>query len=158
MPVPQAAPAPAARSGDDRCAGGGDYRGPHAGFVGPAAPRPAATAGSLVAAALALVGNGTGGAGSGSAVVQRVGLGAKGIQRITGITPPSAVVANTLVQSPNLLVNPGAELGDPALSGNSAVTVPGWAVTGTPTVIKYGTPRNFWPVGLSFRCRICPHS
>lgn len=41
--------------------------------------------------------------------------------------------------SPNLLVNPGAELGDPSLSGYSAVTIPGWTVTGTPTVIKYGT-------------------
>ena len=43
------------------------------------------------------------------------------------------------VQSPNLLVNPAAELGDPSLSGYSSVTVPGWSVTGTPTVIKYGT-------------------
>ena len=50
------------------------------------------------------------------------------------------------VQSPNLLVNPGAELGDPSLSGYSSVTVPGWTVTGTPTVIEYGTLRRFpWP-------------
>ena len=55
-----------------------------------------------------------------------------------------------VTQSENLLTNPGAEFGDPALSGNSAVTIPGWTVTGTPTVIQYGTPRNFWPVGLSF--------
>ena len=40
------------------------------------------------------------------------------------------------VQSPTLLVNPGAELGDPSLSGYSSVTVPGWTVTGTPTVIE----------------------
>ncbi len=52
----------------------------------------------------------------------------------------------TAVQSPNLLVNPGAELGDPSLSGYSSVTVPGWTVTGTPTVIEYGTQRRFpWP-------------
>ena len=52
------------------------------------------------------------------------------------------------VQSPNLLVNPGAELGDPSLSGYSSVTVPGWTVTGTPTVIDYGTLRRLpWPLG-----------
>jgi hypothetical protein len=37
------------------------------------------------------------------------------------------------------LVNPGAELGDPSLSGYSSVSVPGWIPTGTPTVIKYNT-------------------
>lgn len=51
-------------------------------------------------------------------------------------------------ESPNLLVNPGAELGDPSLSGYSSVTIPGWTVTGTPTVIKYGTLRRLpWPLG-----------
>jgi Phosphoesterase family len=49
----------------------------------------------------------------------------------------------TLVDAPNLLRNPGAELGDPSLSGYSTVSVPGWAVTGTPTVIEYGTMRRF---------------
>jgi Phosphoesterase family len=50
------------------------------------------------------------------------------------------------VDGPNLLVNPGAEIGDPSLSGYSSVTVPGWTVTGTPTVIEYGTLRRFpWP-------------
>ena len=44
--------------------------------------------------------------------------------------------------SDNLLVNPGAEVGDPSLSAYSSVTIPGWTVTGTPTVIKYGTLRN----------------
>ena len=54
--------------------------------------------------------------------------------------------AASLVYSPNLLVNPGAELGDPSLSGYGAVTVPGWMLTGTPTVIQYGTLRRFpWP-------------
>ena len=62
----------------------------------------------------------------------------------------SAVGAQSAVISPNLLVNPGAEAGDPSLSGFSAVTVPGWTLTGTPTVIRYGTPRNLWPIGLSF--------
>ena len=47
------------------------------------------------------------------------------------------------IRGPNLLVNPGAEAGDPSLSGYGAVTVPGWAQTGTPTVIKYGTLRRF---------------
>ncbi len=48
---------------------------------------------------------------------------------------------------PNLLVNPGAEFGDASLSGYSSVTVPGWSVTGTPTVIKYGTLRRLpWPL------------
>ncbi len=55
-----------------------------------------------------------------------------------------------VTQSPNLLVNPGAELGDASLSGNSYVTIPGWTVVGTPTVIPYGALRNLWPVGTSF--------
>lgn len=50
---------------------------------------------------------------------------------------PRAAAAATM--SPNLLVNPGAEVGDPSLSGYSGVTIPGWTVTGTPTVIKYNT-------------------
>lgn len=45
-------------------------------------------------------------------------------------------------QSPNLLVNPGAESGDPSLSGYSSVTLPGWQAQGTPTVIQYGTVRR----------------
>ena len=56
-------------------------------------------------------------------------------------TPANA--ASSLAQSPNLLVNPGAEIGDPSLSGYAAVTVPGWVLTGTPTVIRYGTERRF---------------
>ncbi len=62
----------------------------------------------------------------------------------------AAPTANATVTSPNLLVNPGAELGDPSLSGYSAVTIPGWTLTGTPTVIEYGAPRNLWPIGTSF--------
>jgi hypothetical protein len=52
-------------------------------------------------------------------------------------------VSSSLAQSPNLLVNPGAEAGDPSLSGYAAVSVPGWVLTGTPTVIQYGTQRRF---------------
>lgn len=61
-----------------------------------------------------------------------------------------ASVTAGLGMSPNLLLNPGAEVGDPSLSGFSAVTIPGWTVSGTPTVIQYGTPRNAWPIGVSF--------
>lgn len=64
------------------------------------------------------------------------------------INPGAAMVTQSLVVSPNLLVNPGAELGDPSLSGLSSVTVPGWMATGTPTVIPYGTLRQF-PLGLA---------
>ncbi len=69
------------------------------------------------------------------------------------IDPASARTTGQLVDpnvdfGPNLLVNPGAELGDASLSGYSSVTVAGWAVTGTPTVIKYDTARRFpWPLG-----------
>ncbi len=59
------------------------------------------------------------------------------------VTPTAAVVATpTPLVSGNLLANPGAELGDPSLSGYSSVTMPGWQVTGTPTVIEYGTQRR----------------
>jgi hypothetical protein len=58
-------------------------------------------------------------------------------------TAASGQTTSSLNQSPNLLVNPGAEAGDPSLSGYAAVTVPGWMQTGTPTVIKYGTQRRF---------------
>ena len=55
----------------------------------------------------------------------------------------SSQTTSSLDQGPNLLVNPGAEVGDPSLSGYAAVTVPGWTLTGTPTVIRYGTARRF---------------
>ncbi|OBF49832.1 hypothetical protein A5787_08925 [Mycobacterium sp. 852002-50816_SCH5313054-b] len=48
-----------------------------------------------------------------------------------------------LPMSPNLLVNPGFETADPSGSGYSGVTIPGWTVTGTPTIIGYGTPRGY---------------
>ena len=57
-------------------------------------------------------------------------------------------VSAAVVMSPNLLINPGAEFGDPSLSAYSSVSIPGWSVTGTPTVIKYGTLRRLpWPLG-----------
>lgn len=62
----------------------------------------------------------------------------------------TAAQSALLTESPNLLVNPGAEFGDPSLSGYSAVTIPGWTLTGTPTVIEYDAPRNLWPIGTSF--------
>ena len=54
--------------------------------------------------------------------------------------------------SQNLLVNPGFETADPSGSGYSGVTIPGWTVTGTPTVIAYGTPRGY-PGHFRLRCR-----
>ena len=71
-------------------------------------------------------------------------------RRSTAASRVSTAAVTTTAMSPNLLVNPGAEAGDPSLSGFSAVSIPGWVATGTPTVIQYGTPRNFWPIGMSF--------
>ena len=60
------------------------------------------------------------------------------------VTPTAAVVTTTppVYGNGNLLLNPGAEFGDPSLSGYASVTLPGWKVTGTPTVIEYGTQRR----------------
>ncbi|WP_167107418.1 alkaline phosphatase family protein [Mycobacterium sp. DL592] len=66
--------------------------------------------------------------------------------RITsgGLLTTAAVVTTPapVLSSGNLVVNSGAEVGDPSLSGYSSVTIPGWSVTGTPTVIQYGTLRR----------------
>lgn len=71
------------------------------------------------------------------------------IEQALGGLAPAAQVQQTsavTVDGPNLLENPGAEAGDPSLSGYSSVTAPGWTVTGTPTVIEYGTQRRYpWP-------------
>jgi hypothetical protein len=119
-----------------------------------AAPRmlPASTTAQLVSTALApLLGGSTGGAPNQAPMLFSVLAWArKEFERLIGVVPPAAVTTTSQVQSPNLLVNPGAELGDPSLSGYSAVTIPGWTLTGTPTVIKYGAPRNLWPIGTSF--------
>lgn len=159
QPAPVAAPAPVSPA-PQAAAAAAPTSAPAAAIAQPAAavtparpaasPRPAAVA-SLVSAALApLAGNGTGGAPSHAPVLFGVLAWArKEFERITGVTPPTAAVTNSLAQSPNLLVNPGAELSDPSLSGFSAVTMPGWTVTGTPTVIKYGTPKVLMPLGIA---------
>lgn len=71
-------------------------------------------------------------------------------RRFIGVAGASVVAADTLTTSENLLANPGAELGDASGLGNGAVSIPGWTVTGNPTVVQYGTLRNAWPVGTSF--------
>jgi hypothetical protein len=69
------------------------------------------------------------------------------IDKVIGVT---AATTDSLTMSDNLIVNPGAEVGASSATGVSTVTMPGWTVTGIPTVVKYGTLRNLWPVGLSF--------
>ncbi|MHA7730486.1 PE domain-containing protein [Mycobacterium sp. ML3] len=54
-----------------------------------------------------------------------------------------------LPMSQNLLINPGFEIASPSTSGFSSVTFPGWTVSGTPTIIPYGTPRSY-PSPVSF--------
>nr|WP_310767794.1 alkaline phosphatase family protein [Mycobacterium sp. Z3061] len=54
-----------------------------------------------------------------------------------------------LPMSPNLLVNPSFEIATPSPSGFSSVTIPGWSVSGTPTIISYGTGRAY-PSPFSF--------
>ena len=115
------------------------------------APRPAASAAPLFAAALTpLLGNGTGGApGQAPFLFSVLAWAQKEFERITGVTPPAAITTTSQTQSPNLLANPGAELSTPSLSGFSAVSMPGWTVTGTPTVIEYGTLKVLMPLGLA---------
>ncbi|ODQ97489.1 alkaline phosphatase family protein, partial [Mycobacterium intermedium] len=48
-----------------------------------------------------------------------------------------------LPMSPNLLVNPSFEIASPSVTGFSSVTVPGWTVTGTPTVIPYNAQLTY---------------
>ena len=70
---------------------------------------------------------------------------ANGARHASIIVTPTAAVVSTPVPvygNGNLLLNPGAEFGDPSLSGYASVTLPGWDVTGTPTVIQYGTQRR----------------
>lgn len=119
----------------------------------PARVLPASTTVNIVQTALApLLGGGTGGApGQAPLLFSVLAWARKEFERLVGITTPAAAITTTgQVQSPNLLANPGAEIGDPSLSGFSAVTIPGWTLTGTPTVIKYGAPRTLWPIGTSF--------
>ena len=101
-------------------------------------------------------------AGAAKAVVQLVGQGlvaaAQAIDQVIAYITGSAVILPTeasltaalATESANLLANPGAEFGDPSLTGQSSVSIPGWTLTGTPMVMEYGTPRNSWPIGASF--------
>src|SRR6201988_3157559 len=73
-------------------------------------------------------------------------FGAAGMLVVSMNTVPAS--AANPIESPNLLVNPGAEAGDPSFTGYSSVWIPGWSVTGTPTVLKYG-PIGRWPSPLS---------
>ena len=71
---------------------------------------------------------------------------------------PGAPSTPATPMSQNLLVNPGFEVADPSVSGYSGVTIPGWTVTGTPTVIPYGTPRAILPFAIRLRSRTCRSS
>ena len=114
-----------------------------------AASSAAATAQGIGAAADPTVVTGSGGAPTQASLMWTVAAWTRrGSWRSSpgGVSTPAAATPTTSPaqnQSPNLLDNGGAELGDPSLSGYSAVSIPGWSVTGTPTVIKYGTPRVF---------------
>lgn len=68
----------------------------------------------------------------------RRGLGQNPGLKTAAVSP----TAPSQPQSSNLLLNSGAEFGDPSLSGYASVTVPGWSVTGTPTVIQYNSLRR----------------
>lgn len=96
-----------------------------------------------------LLSGGSGGAPGQAPLLFTVLAWARGeLDRIVKSGRPAAVVTNGQ-QSPNLLVNPGAEMSTPSGSGFSAVSMPGWTVTGTPTVIRYGTLRVIMPLGIS---------
>ncbi len=146
----QAAPAPAATAAQVVAPAAAAVATTH---VAPAAatPKPLAQFASLVSAALSpLLNSGTGGApGQAPLLFGVLAWARKELERITGVTLPAAVTTTSQPQSPNLLVNPGAESSNPSLSGFSAVSMPGWKVTGTPTVIKYGTPRVIMPLGIA---------
>jgi hypothetical protein len=83
-----------------------------------------------------------------------------GLLSLLGIAPrreqvSAAEVAVSTDQSPNLLMNPGGEFGNPSLTGYSSVTIPGWTLTGTPTVVPYGTTRRF-PSALEIQGPVIP--
>ncbi|KAA2255962.1 hypothetical protein F0L68_27635 [Solihabitans fulvus] len=56
---------------------------------------------------------------------------------------PFAVTSGGQGGSPNLIVNGDAECGNPSASGYDGVTVPGWRVTGLPSVVGYPTGNGF---------------
>lgn len=51
---------------------------------------------------------------------------------------PSTVFGQQGVLGTNLIVNPGADQGPAGTAINSVVSIPGWTLTGTPTVLPYG--------------------
>ncbi|MGO9154526.1 hypothetical protein [Mycobacterium sp.] len=55
--------------------------------------------------------------------------GALGAAAVLVISMSTAPAGAGPIESPNLLVNPGAEFGDPSLTGYSSVSIPGWTVT-----------------------------
>lgn len=63
---------------------------------------------------------------------------------------PAATVTSSAITSPNLLFNPGAEIGSPSQSGFTSATIPGWTTIGNPTIVGYDTARTIWSVGTSF--------
>ena len=72
-------------------------------------------------------------------------LGQGGTSILSGrVHATAAVVTTPTPFSPAAICWPtrARESGDPSLSGYSSVTMPGWQVTGTPTVIQYGTQRR----------------
>ncbi|HPY23315.1 MAG TPA: alkaline phosphatase family protein [Mycobacterium sp.] len=132
---------------------------PVAPFVATRAQRAAARAAVFASSAHTVTGvDGLPGSGSGGSPVQAalafsvLAAARRDFEQLDAGRATASAVGTSLTMGPNLLVNPGAELGDPSLSGFSAVTMPGWEIIdGTPTVIKYGTPRNFWPIGTGFK-------
>ncbi|MCV6970398.1 alkaline phosphatase family protein [Mycobacterium bohemicum] len=88
-----------------------------------------------------LVGDGGNGGNGGNAASLAL-LGGPGTVGTGGLLLGSNGIPG-LPMSQNLLVNPGFEIADPSGSGYSSVTIPGWTVTGTPTVIAYGTARGY---------------
>lgn len=146
QPATISTPAPTARAGSARPARA----------VVPAAVKlgtPDAVIQAVTTTLTALLGTGNGGRPPSAPLLwSMIAAAGDEFQRITGIghTRTAAVSTNGVTMSPNLLTNPGAELGDPAGYGNGTVSVPGWTATGVPTVVQYGELRNAWPVGLSF--------
>ncbi|WP_156690632.1 alkaline phosphatase family protein, partial [Mycobacterium sp. Marseille-P9652] len=88
-----------------------------------------------------LVGDGANGGNGGNAATLAL-LGDPGTVGTGGILLGRNGIPG-LPMSQNLLVNPGFEIASPSGSGFSSVTIPGWTVDGTPTVISYGTPRGY---------------
>ncbi|ORW28120.1 hypothetical protein AWB91_02635, partial [Mycobacterium paraense] len=130
--------------------GNGGHGGNGGSLVGNGGP---GAAGADVALA-STFGGGQGGSGGSSILVGVGGNGGNGGNAGTGLLGGPGTVGGGglllgrngipgLPMSPNLLVNPGFEIADPSGSGYSGVTIPGWTVSGTPTIIAYGTPRGY---------------